>query len=67
MSSSIRTCLWFHDGRGHEAATFYCALVPGSRIESTFRGDAGHGTMIDVRSLAYIRTITESLAAWAVR
>jgi predicted 3-demethylubiquinone-9 3-methyltransferase (glyoxalase superfamily) len=44
MTSSIRTCLWFHDGRGREAAAFYCSLIPGSRIESTFSGDAGHGT-----------------------
>jgi predicted 3-demethylubiquinone-9 3-methyltransferase (glyoxalase superfamily) len=36
MTSSIRTCLWFRDGRGREAAEFYCALIPGSRIESTF-------------------------------
>jgi predicted 3-demethylubiquinone-9 3-methyltransferase (glyoxalase superfamily) len=33
MSSTIRTCLWFRDGRGVEAATFYCALIPGSRVE----------------------------------
>lgn len=43
MSSSIRTCLWFRDGRGHEAAEFYCSLVPGSRVEKVFHGDAGHG------------------------
>jgi len=36
MTSSIRTCLWFRDGRGREAAEFYCALIPGSRIEATF-------------------------------
>ncbi len=36
MPSSIRTCLWFRDGRGREAAAFYCALIPGSRIEATF-------------------------------
>jgi len=36
MSHSIRTCLWFRDGRGREAAAFYCALIPGSRIEATF-------------------------------
>lgn len=36
MPSSIRTCLWFHDGRGREAAAFYCALIPGSRIEATY-------------------------------
>ncbi len=44
MSSSIRTCLWFRDGRGLEAAEFYCSLIPGSRVETTFSGDAGHGT-----------------------
>ena len=43
MSSTIRTCLWFRDGRGQEAATFYCSLIPGSRIERTFSGDAGNG------------------------
>ena len=36
MTSSIRTCLWFRDGRGREAAEFYCALIPGSRIEATY-------------------------------
>jgi predicted 3-demethylubiquinone-9 3-methyltransferase (glyoxalase superfamily) len=44
MSNSIRTCLWFRDGRGREAAQFYCSLIPGSRVERTFTGDAGHGT-----------------------
>ncbi len=43
MPSSIRTCLWFRDGRGREAAEFYCSLIPGSRIESVFHSDAGHG------------------------
>jgi predicted 3-demethylubiquinone-9 3-methyltransferase (glyoxalase superfamily) len=43
MASSIRTCLWFRDGRGREAAEFYCSLIPGSRIEKAFHGDAGHG------------------------
>jgi predicted 3-demethylubiquinone-9 3-methyltransferase (glyoxalase superfamily) len=43
MSSTIRTCLWFRDGRGREAAEFYCSLIPESRIERTFSGDAGHG------------------------
>jgi predicted 3-demethylubiquinone-9 3-methyltransferase (glyoxalase superfamily) len=43
MPSSIRTCLWFRDGRGQEAAEFYCALIPGSRVERSFHGDAGHG------------------------
>ena len=44
MTSSIRTCLWFRDGRGREAAEFYCSLIPGSQVESTFSSDAGHGT-----------------------
>jgi predicted 3-demethylubiquinone-9 3-methyltransferase (glyoxalase superfamily) len=44
MTSSIRTCLWFRDGRGREAAEFYCSLIPGSRVETTFSSDAGHGT-----------------------
>jgi predicted 3-demethylubiquinone-9 3-methyltransferase (glyoxalase superfamily) len=44
MTNSIRTCLWFHDGRGREAAEFYCSLIAGSRIEKTFSGDAGQGT-----------------------
>src|SRR3546814_8866788 len=43
MSSSIRTCLWFRDGRGREAAEFYCSLIPDSRVERIFAGDAGHG------------------------
>lgn len=45
MSSSIRTCLWFRDGRGREAAEFYCSLIPGSRVERVFTIDnAGMGT-----------------------
>ncbi len=36
MTRSIRTCLWFRDGRGREAAAFYCALIPGSRVEAAF-------------------------------
>ena len=44
MASSIRTCLWFRDGRGSEAAEFYCSLIPESRVETVFVGDAGHGT-----------------------
>lgn len=43
MTTTIRTCLWFRDGRGREAAAFYCSLIPGSRVEQTFSGDAGHG------------------------
>ena len=36
MTSCIRTCLWVRDGRGREAAEFYCSLLPGSRIEATY-------------------------------
>jgi predicted 3-demethylubiquinone-9 3-methyltransferase (glyoxalase superfamily) len=43
MVSSIRTCLWFRDGRSREAADFYCSLIPGSRIEATYE-IAGDGT-----------------------
>ena len=43
MTSSIRTCLWFRDGRGREAAEFYCALIPGSRIEATYEIPAEEG------------------------
>jgi predicted 3-demethylubiquinone-9 3-methyltransferase (glyoxalase superfamily) len=44
MTTSIRTCLWFRDGRGREAAAFYCSLIPGSRIETVFTGDNGYGS-----------------------
>ena len=43
MTSSIRTCLWFRDGRGREAAAFYCSLIPGSRIDRVVSGDSGQG------------------------
>jgi len=43
MISSIRTCLWFRDGKGREAAEFYCSLIPGSQVETVFTGDAGRG------------------------
>ena len=43
MAHNIRTCLWFHDGRGPEAAAFYCALIPNSRVERSFGADAGMG------------------------
>jgi predicted 3-demethylubiquinone-9 3-methyltransferase (glyoxalase superfamily) len=43
MTHTIRTCLWFEDGRGPEAAAFYCSLIPGSRVERTFGADAGMG------------------------
>jgi predicted 3-demethylubiquinone-9 3-methyltransferase (glyoxalase superfamily) len=35
----VRTCLWFRDGRGPEAAEFYCDLIPDSRVERSLRGD----------------------------
>ena len=43
MTNSIRTCLWFRDGRGPEAAALYCSLIPGSRVERIFRFDNGMG------------------------
>jgi len=43
MTCSIRTCLWFRDGRGREAAEFYCSLIPESRVESAFTVDGGEG------------------------
>lgn len=42
MTSAIRTCLWFQDGRGQEAAEFYCSLIPDSRVENCFHGDNGY-------------------------
>ncbi len=44
MTHSIRTCLWFQDGRGPEAAAFYCTLIPGSSVERSFGADAGMGS-----------------------
>lgn len=44
MPNTIRTCLWFRDGRGREAAEFYCSLIPGSRVEMAYSGDNGQGT-----------------------
>jgi predicted 3-demethylubiquinone-9 3-methyltransferase (glyoxalase superfamily) len=40
MTHSIRTALWFN-GRGREAAGFYCSLIPGSRVESSYACDSG--------------------------
>lgn len=44
MSIAIRTCLWFHNGKGREAADFYCTVIPGSRVERAYTGDMGNGT-----------------------
>ena len=38
MTHNIRTCLWFRDGPGPEAAEFYCNLIPGSRVARSFTG-----------------------------
>jgi predicted 3-demethylubiquinone-9 3-methyltransferase (glyoxalase superfamily) len=43
ITNSIRTCLWFGDGRGPEAAEFYCTLIVGSRVERVFRSHNGMG------------------------
>lgn len=40
MTNSIRTVFWFN-GRGSEAAAFYCSLIPGSRVESSYASDSG--------------------------
>lgn len=40
MPISVRTVLWFN-GRGREAAEFYCSLIPGSRIETSYASDHG--------------------------
>ena len=41
MSDKITTCLWF-DTEGEEAASFYCSLLPNSRIRDVQRyGEAG--------------------------
>lgn len=40
MTHSVRTVLWFN-GRGREAADFYCSLIPDSRVESVFASDHG--------------------------
>lgn len=42
MTYPVRTVLWFN-GRGREAAAFYCGLIPGSRVETSFSGDGGGG------------------------
>jgi predicted 3-demethylubiquinone-9 3-methyltransferase (glyoxalase superfamily) len=48
MANKISTCLWFRDGRGREAAEFYCSLVPGSHVDAVYdiSGD-GNGWLID--------------------
>ena len=44
MTHSIRTVLWFRDGRGAAAAAFYCSLIPGSQIGRSYTGNNGIGT-----------------------
>lgn len=40
MTHRIRTVLWFN-GRGREAAEFYCSLIPDSRVDGIFASDHG--------------------------
>jgi predicted 3-demethylubiquinone-9 3-methyltransferase (glyoxalase superfamily) len=49
MTTNIRTCLWFRDGRGAEATAFYCSLIPGSRVERNFtiNNEMGTSWLID--------------------
>ena len=44
MPHSIRTVLWFRDGRGLEAARFYTSLIPDSHIGRSFTGNSGQGS-----------------------
>ncbi|WP_298429251.1 VOC family protein [uncultured Jannaschia sp.] len=37
--SRVSTCLWFADNNGHEAAAFWCDLLPDSRIVQTMPGE----------------------------
>lgn len=54
MTHEIRTVLWFN-GRGREAAEFYCSLIPDSRIEGGYASDNGgpdgnmHFEVVDFR------------------
>ncbi|WP_092780160.1 VOC family protein [Jannaschia pohangensis] len=36
--SGVATCLWFADNNGHEAAAFWCDLLPDSRITMVMPG-----------------------------
>ena len=40
MTHHIRTVLWFNV-KGHEAADFYCSLIPNSRVETSFSSSNG--------------------------
>lgn len=40
MTHAIRTVLWFN-GHGREAAAFYCAQIPDSRIDALYTSDHG--------------------------
>jgi predicted 3-demethylubiquinone-9 3-methyltransferase (glyoxalase superfamily) len=40
MTHAIRTVLWFN-GRGREAAAFYCGLIANSRVEQSYAGKSG--------------------------
>lgn len=54
MTHAIRTVLWFN-GRGREAAEFYCNVIPDSRVESVYASDNGgpdgtsHFEVVDFR------------------
>jgi predicted 3-demethylubiquinone-9 3-methyltransferase (glyoxalase superfamily) len=42
MTHAIRTVLWFN-GRGREAADFYCSLIPNSVVTSAYGADNPDG------------------------
>lgn len=59
----ITPCLWF-DGDAEKAAKFYVSLVPGSRINRTFRTptDTPHSKAGDVLTVEFTLGKTEFLA-----
>ena len=50
LGSKLRTCLWFNDN-GRQAAEFYVALIPDSKIESV-GGVVTHFTLAGVPYMA---------------
>jgi predicted 3-demethylubiquinone-9 3-methyltransferase (glyoxalase superfamily) len=53
MTTQISTCLWF-DGRAEEAANFYVAIFPNSKILKTARyGEAGPGPAGSVMTIEF--------------
>ena len=51
LQQKVRTCWWF-DGNGYEAATFYCSLLPDSRIDGEFEPQNGTEPLVVEFTLA---------------